>query len=186
MTYEKAWTKPLLHSRQDEGEFNEADHPRDEGGRFTAGGNTYAAKEHLKSAGFKYDPGTKTWSGNAEHKSEFERITAPTYSRAAAKAAAGVTFTKGEPKSAPEPAKAPDAAAQHWGMQVMAQSGSGVDKSTGLMIGADYAKHMPNTPEGARVIYKGGHDWEMHHAGEVRQRPGMPTLTAVIKRGMGQ
>jgi hypothetical protein len=34
-TYQYAWTKPLLHSRQD-ADFDESEHPRGEGGKFTA------------------------------------------------------------------------------------------------------------------------------------------------------
>jgi hypothetical protein len=67
-----------------------------------------------------------------------------------------------------------------WGASVMANSGSGVDKETGLVHGADYAAYMPNTPPGSRVVYKGGHDYELQHNGEVRQVTNNPHLTSVL------
>ena len=46
-----------------EGDFDESAHPRDEKGQFTvvATGNTYASKDDLKKAGYKYHPDLKVW-----------------------------------------------------------------------------------------------------------------------------
>jgi hypothetical protein len=68
-----------------------------------------------------------------------------------------------------------------WGAMIMAAPAeSGIDKTTGFMKGADYAAHMPNTPAGGRVIYKGGHDYTLHHNGEVHEVKNNERLTSIL------
>jgi hypothetical protein len=54
-------------------------------------GNTYQAKEVLKKAGFTYD--NKAWYGDEAAKTELDRITTASYSRANQKAIAGCQIT---------------------------------------------------------------------------------------------
>jgi len=55
-------------------------------------GNTYPARTWLKDCGFVFDKETKTWLGSDEAKSELERTSTASYSRANAKLIAGLTI----------------------------------------------------------------------------------------------
>ena len=59
---------------------------------FKITGNTYQAKAMLKEAGFEFDGAQKAWYGNEEALKELKRTATPTYSRANAKAYAGLTI----------------------------------------------------------------------------------------------
>lgn len=55
-----------------------------------AEGNTFKAKDVLKSAGFKWDPDSKAWTGGPEEMKELDRISSGSYSRSNAKSMEGV------------------------------------------------------------------------------------------------
>ena len=57
-------------------------------------GNTYPAQSLLKKAGFEFDSGNKSWYGNEDALAEMERTSTPSYSRANAKAFAGLKIEK--------------------------------------------------------------------------------------------
>lgn len=55
-------------------------------------GNTYAAKNILKDAGFKFDSANKSWNGDELAKVELDRISTASYSRANQKLVSGLKF----------------------------------------------------------------------------------------------
>ena len=57
-------------------------------------GKTYQAKQVLKDAGFEFDTESKAWYGDDTAKTELDRITRASYSRANLKACAGLEYTK--------------------------------------------------------------------------------------------
>jgi hypothetical protein len=56
-------------------------------------GNTYPARDVLRTAGFAWSKDGNCWLGDDAAKAELERITTATYSRRNAKACSGIIVT---------------------------------------------------------------------------------------------
>ena len=87
--------------------WTEEDHPRDEKGMFTASGNTFAVKEHLKAAGFQSHPATNTWFGTADDRADLVAKTRGVNKkdRERSEAIKALKVVSGDPRvSAPAPA----------------------------------------------------------------------------------